>query len=69
MLVIYRIEYSPESEDHLLALTARGRMIVLDAVEEQLAHQPTVEARHCKLLRNFSMTVGNRGAHLVGAQG
>jgi hypothetical protein len=39
----YRIVYSPESEDHLRALVARDRMIVLDAVDEQLSHQPTAE--------------------------
>ena len=47
----YRIVFSPESEDHLLALTAHDRVIVLDAVEEQLAHQPTMETRKRKLLR------------------
>jgi mRNA-degrading endonuclease RelE of RelBE toxin-antitoxin system len=49
--VTYRIAYSPECDDHLRALTARDRVIVVDAVEEQLAHQPTVETRHRKPLR------------------
>jgi hypothetical protein len=29
----YRIEYSPDAEDHLCALTARQRVIVLNAVD------------------------------------
>jgi len=47
----YRIVYSPESEDHLRALAARDRIIVLDAVDEQLSHQPTAETRNRKPLR------------------
>jgi mRNA-degrading endonuclease RelE of RelBE toxin-antitoxin system len=49
--VTYRIAYSPESEDHLRALAARDRATVLDAVDEQLTHQPTVETRNRKPLR------------------
>ena len=44
----YAIEYSPESEEHLEALTARQRSIVFDAVDEQLTHEPTVETRNRK---------------------
>ena len=47
----YRIEYSPDAEDHLRALTARQQAIVLDAVEVQLGHQPTVETRNRKPMR------------------
>jgi mRNA-degrading endonuclease RelE of RelBE toxin-antitoxin system len=47
----YRIEYSPDSEDHLRALTARQRSVVLDKVEEQLAHAPTAETRNRKPMR------------------
>jgi hypothetical protein len=32
-------------------MTARDRAIVLDAVDRQLAHQPTVETRNRKLMR------------------
>jgi mRNA-degrading endonuclease RelE of RelBE toxin-antitoxin system len=49
--VPYQIQYSPEVEDHLRALTARQRAIVLDAVDEQLAHQPAVETRNRKAMR------------------
>jgi mRNA-degrading endonuclease RelE of RelBE toxin-antitoxin system len=48
---LYRIEYSPEAENHLRALTARERSIVLDAVEEQLTHEPNAEARNRKPMR------------------
>ena len=47
----YGIEYSPDAEDHLRALTARQQATVLDAVETQLAHQPTVETRNRKPMR------------------
>jgi mRNA-degrading endonuclease RelE of RelBE toxin-antitoxin system len=47
----YRIEYSPDAEDHLRTLTARQIAIVLDAVDEQLQHQPLVETRNRKPMR------------------
>ena len=47
----YRIEYSAETESHLRALTARQRAIVLDAVDEQLAYEPTVVTRQRKPMR------------------
>ncbi|MCI0333753.1 MAG: type II toxin-antitoxin system RelE/ParE family toxin [Planctomycetes bacterium] len=47
----YRIEYSPETEAHLQALTARQRPIVFDAVDSQLAHEPTTETRNRKPIR------------------
>ncbi len=47
----YRIEYSPDSEEHLRVLTARQRAMVLDAVDAQLAHRPTLETRQRKPMR------------------
>ena len=47
----YRIEYSPDAEDHLRTLTARQQAIVLDAVDRQLVHRPTVETRNRKPMR------------------
>lgn len=47
----YRIEYSPDAEEHLRALTARQQSIVLDTVDEQLVHQPTVETKNRKPMR------------------
>jgi mRNA-degrading endonuclease RelE of RelBE toxin-antitoxin system len=58
------IEYSPDAEDHLRALTARERSIVLDSVDEQLRHQPGVETRNRKPMRPnpvapWELRVGN----------
>ena len=47
----YKKEYSPETEDHLRVLTARQRSTVLDTVDRQLKHQPTVETRNRKPMR------------------
>lgn len=47
----YSIEYSPDAEDHLRFLTAPQQAIVLDTVDEQLTHQPTVETRNRKPMR------------------
>ena len=47
----YSIEYSPEAEHHLRFLTARQQAAVLDTVDEQLTHQPTVETRNRKPMR------------------
>jgi len=47
----YRIEYSPEAVDHLRGLAVRDQRAVVDAVDEQLAHQPLVETRNRKPMR------------------
>jgi len=47
----YRIEYSPDTVDHLRAMTARQQRIILDEVDNQLAHAPTVETRNRKPMR------------------
>jgi mRNA-degrading endonuclease RelE of RelBE toxin-antitoxin system len=47
----YTIEYSPDTLDHLRALTARQRTTVLDAVDVQLMHEPKVETRNRKPMR------------------
>ena len=47
----YRIEYSPDAEDHLQALTARQQAIVLDSVDRQLCHQPTTITKNRKPMR------------------
>src|SRR5437763_14538459 len=47
----YRIEYSPEAEDHLRALTARQQATVLDTADLQLTHEPNVETRNRKPMR------------------
>ncbi len=60
----YKVEYSPDAEDHLRALTARQRVTVLDEVDMQLQHQPTVETRNRKKMRPnpvapWELRVGN----------
>jgi mRNA-degrading endonuclease RelE of RelBE toxin-antitoxin system len=47
----YVIEYSPPSREHLAALSARQRATVLDEVDVQLLHQPTVVTRNRKPLQ------------------
>jgi mRNA-degrading endonuclease RelE of RelBE toxin-antitoxin system len=51
----YRIEYSPDAEDHLRRLTARQRATVLDSVDEQLTHTPREETRNRKPMRPNSL--------------
>ena len=47
----YRIDYSPDAEDHMRVLTARQKAIVLDAVDDQLTYQPMVETKNRKPMR------------------
>ena len=47
----YTIEYSPDTVDHLSALTAKQRATALAAVETQLAHEPSGETRNRKPMR------------------
>ena len=47
----YRIVYSPATDEHLRALTARQRATIFDSVDEQLAQQPTLETRNRKPMR------------------
>jgi len=47
----YRIEYSPDTLEHLRALSIRQQATVLDTVEKQLRFQPTVETKNRKPMR------------------
>jgi PHD/YefM family antitoxin component YafN of YafNO toxin-antitoxin module len=47
----FAIEYGPDAEDHLRALTASQRATVLDAVDRQLTHSPHIETRNRKRMR------------------
>lgn len=49
--MLYRIDYSPDAEDHMRVLTARQQAIVLDAVDDQLMYQPKVETKNRKVMR------------------
>ena len=60
----YRIEYSPEVEEHLRVLSPFHRNAVMDAIDEQLTHQPDVETRNRKPMRPnpiapWELRVGN----------
>ena len=48
----YRIEYAHEVADHLRTLTARQQAFALDAIDKQLAYQPTVVTRNRKPMRS-----------------
>jgi len=50
-LLAYRIEYSPDAEEHLQALTARQRAKALDNVDKKLTRQPAVETKNCRPMR------------------
>ncbi|MDI6775934.1 MAG: hypothetical protein QMD03_01615 [Syntrophales bacterium] len=47
----YRIEYSPDTEEHFRFLIKRQQVTVLDTVEKQLQYQPNVETRNRKPMR------------------
>jgi mRNA-degrading endonuclease RelE of RelBE toxin-antitoxin system len=47
----YRIVYARETEEHFKTLTARQRSTVLQRVEKQLVHEPAVETRNRKPMR------------------
>lgn len=47
----YHIEYRPETIVHMRALNTRQQIIVLETVEQQFRHQPTVRTRNRKPLR------------------
>lgn len=47
----YQIEYSPDAVDHLCNLPVRDQRIVVDAVDQQLTHQPLAETRNRKPMR------------------
>jgi mRNA-degrading endonuclease RelE of RelBE toxin-antitoxin system len=51
----YRIEYSPETDEHLRSLSARQRAMVFDTVDEQLAHEPSAQTRNRKPMRPNSL--------------
>jgi len=48
---MFELRFSEDAERHLKDLPARDRRLILDAIEEQLSHQPTVPTRNRKPLR------------------
>ena len=60
----YRIDYSPDAEDHLRTLTARDQRIIVNTVDRQLVHQPTAETKNRRPMRpnplaTWELRVGN----------
>jgi mRNA interferase RelE/StbE len=51
LVMAYEVRFSRDSERQLGELDARDRNNLLDAIEQQLTHQPHVPTRHRKLLR------------------
>ena len=49
--VAYRIEYDPETQEHLAVLSARDVSTVLDTVLRQLVDQPSFGTRNRKKMR------------------
>ncbi len=47
----YRIEYSPETEEHFKYLSKRQQITALNTVEKQLEFQPDIETRNRKPMR------------------
>ncbi len=47
----YQIRFTRDAERQLRQLTTHDRNIILEAIEEQLSHQPEVPTRHRKLMR------------------
>lgn len=47
----YEIEFAESTKDHLHSLTANQRAIIVEAIENQLSHEPMVETRNRKRLR------------------
>ena len=47
----FEIVYSPEAVEHLRALPKTSQVLVVDQVDEQLVHQPTLPTRKRKVLR------------------
>jgi len=51
---MFAIEYVEGVADDLAALRAFDRKRVLHSIEEQLAHEPTVETRNKKILAGLT---------------
>ena len=47
----YKIEFAESVKKQFKALTARQRVIILNAIERQLMHEPLKETRNRKALR------------------
>ena len=52
-MCVYEIRFAEGVEQDLRRIKAYDRRRVLDGIEEQLPHQPTIPSRHRKLLINL----------------
>lgn len=48
---MFEIEFTPEALDDLEALKKSDQVLIIDAIETQLRHEPLVETRNRKQLR------------------
>src|SRR6266542_3544881 len=69
-LVKYIIEYSAAAAEQLAALSANERRIVVDEVDRQLPHEPTLPTRKRKKLRpnllaDWELRIGNLRIYYV----
>lgn len=55
----YQIEFSGDAERQLSRLTTRDRSIILETIEQQLTHEPTVPTQHRKLLARIRWRIGS----------
>jgi mRNA-degrading endonuclease RelE of RelBE toxin-antitoxin system len=60
----FGIEFMPTAWEHLKRFSAHNQGILLDAIEQQLHHQPDQKTRHRKPLRpnslaDWELRVGN----------
>jgi mRNA-degrading endonuclease RelE of RelBE toxin-antitoxin system len=46
--VVYRIRFTHAADEHISALKARDKTTLLDRIDRQLSHQPTMETRNRK---------------------
>jgi mRNA-degrading endonuclease RelE of RelBE toxin-antitoxin system len=51
-VMAFTIEFSPDAHDHLRVLRKRDQRIVVDAIADQLAHQPDQPTAHRKPLED-----------------
>jgi mRNA-degrading endonuclease RelE of RelBE toxin-antitoxin system len=49
--VVYRIRFAEQADEQIGALTAYRRARLLDAIEKQLLHEPSLETRNRKPLQ------------------
>jgi mRNA-degrading endonuclease RelE of RelBE toxin-antitoxin system len=48
----FAIEFSPDARDHLRSLRKRDQQIIVDAIADQLTHQPDQPTAHRKPLED-----------------